>query len=285
MPINPVLLKLEKEVVPQTVLDVAETGQLFACDFGIIGAERFEEKPWGYEEGRLVNIDHHAPTLSMRRYVSSANLALSYVSQKGIAQPSDTVVINHTDCDSILSAAIVCGHLEPLPMFGEAAIAADHTGENNAIADLLQAIDEKRDYQYSLRNLRLLMDGLPLDTSAKVLLDKRLSERAAAKELVDRKAFNIRNGVAWIEMESAIDSAFFPALLPDAAVIVMFSPRPHESGKWNVKARLGMAAHSGLLVERLSMRLMSILVGDGTRVQTNAAAVVRFCQKSMRKQL
>ncbi|MEO6909221.1 MAG: hypothetical protein ABI210_15150, partial [Abditibacteriaceae bacterium] len=76
---NPVLLKLEKEVAATTVLEVAQTGQLLACDFGIIGAEHFEEKPWGYEQGRLVNIDHHAPTAEMRKHISSANLALLYV--------------------------------------------------------------------------------------------------------------------------------------------------------------------------------------------------------------
>lgn len=251
MPTNPVLLQLEKEVALQTVLDVAETGQLFACDFGITGAERFVIRPWGYELGRVVNIDHHAPTPVMRRRVSSANLALLYVSKNGIAQSGDTVLINHTDCDSILSAAIMCGHLKPLPVLGEAAIAADHTGEENAIADLLQALDEMRDYHYSLRNVRLLMEGNSLDERAKVLLAKRRAERAAAIELIGKQAFHIQDGVAWIELENAIDGAFFPALLPNAAVIILFSPRPHQAGKWNVKARLGIAAHSGLSVEQL----------------------------------
>jgi len=251
MLINPVLLKLEKEVALQTVLDAAETDQLFACDFGIIGAKHFVEKPWGYERDRVVNIDHHALTAVMRRQISSTNLALRYVSQNGIAQRGDTILINHTDCDSILSAAIMCGHLKSSPELGETAIAADHIGEENATADLLQALDEKRDYQFSLRNLRLLMAGDSLDATAKVLLDKRLAQRAAAKELVDKKAFHLQNGVAWIELESAIDDAFFSALLPDAMVILLFSPRPREARKWNVKARLGIAAHPGLSVEQL----------------------------------
>ena len=34
-------------------------------------------------------------------------------------------------------------------------------------------------------------------------------------------------------------------------VIIIFSPRPHQTGVWNVKARLGIAAYTGLSVEKL----------------------------------
>lgn len=244
-------MPLNKDVAPPTVLGITDAGRLFACDFTITGAEHFEEMPWGYEQGRLINIDHHAPTPQMRRHVSSANLALLYVAQKGMAQSGETVVINHTDCDSVLSAGIMCGHLEPLPEFGAAAIAADHTGEVNAIADLLQALDAKRDYEYSLRNLRLLMEGFALDEEAQILLDKRHARRALAKDLVDNGTFTMQNGVAWALLDDSVDSEFFPALLPDAILIITFSPRPGEAAKWNAKFRLGNAAPANLEIERI----------------------------------
>lgn len=54
---------------------------------------------------------------------------MAYVKEEGIASPADCVVINHTDCDSVLSSAIIRGILPPEKRFGDAAIAADHTGE------------------------------------------------------------------------------------------------------------------------------------------------------------
>lgn len=248
---NLILLPLEKEVAPNTVLDITDSGRLYACDFTITGAELFEEMPWGYEQGRLINIDHHAPTPKMRQNISSANLALLYVAQNGITQSGETVVINHTDCDSVLSAAIMCGHLAPLPQFGAAAIAADHTGEVNAIADLLQALDAKRDYEYSLRNLRLLMEGYALEEDTQLLLHKRHARRTLAKDLVDKGAFTMQDGVAWALLDDSIDSEFFPALLPDAILIITFSPRSGEVGKWNAKFRLGNAAPIDLGLEKI----------------------------------
>lgn len=210
------------------------------------GAETFEARPWGYEDGRLVNIDHHAPTARMRQRISSANLALQYVDENGVTGPQDTVVLNHTDCDSVLAAAIVRGDVEPLEMLGQAAIAADHTGEENAVADLLQALDEERDYYYSLQNLRLLLEGKPLEARAQAALAGRHAKRRKAEELVRAGAFTVQNGMAWAEVDDTIDGELFPALLPQAVLIAMFSPREGEAGKWNARFRLGNAAPPGL---------------------------------------
>jgi hypothetical protein len=236
------LLPLVNSIAAAEVLRVSSKQRIYACDFAIVGAEHFQEKPWGYEKGRLVNIDHHAPTPRMRARISSTNLAILHVHGRGIAKPDETVVINHTDCDSILSSAIMRGDLEPLEIFGEAAIAADHTGEENAIADLLQALDKRRDYEYSLRNLRLLLNGEELDDEGKAALDVRHTKRVKAAQLVESGTFEMENGVAWAELSDAIDGEFFPALLPDAVLIAMFSPCEGEAGKWNAKFRLGNAA-------------------------------------------
>jgi len=108
------LLPLTNVVKGSEVLAVADSGRLFACDFAINEAQDFTEKPWGYECGRLVNIDHHASTPRMRSRISSTNLALIYTTKQGIAGLDDTIVINHTDCDSVLSSAIMRGDLPSL---------------------------------------------------------------------------------------------------------------------------------------------------------------------------
>jgi hypothetical protein len=236
------LIPLISVVSAAEVLNISDSHRIFACDFVIAGAETFEEKPWGYESGRLVNIDHHAPTPRMRRQVSSTNLALLYVRDCGVAGVNETIVINHTDCDSVLSAAVLRGEIEPNEIFGEAAIAADHTGKENSIADLLQALDKKRDYDFSLRNLQLLLNGQDLDEEAQIALNKRLAKREKATQLIRDGIFAVENGVAWAELDEAIDGEFFPALLPETALIVMFSPRKDEPGRWDAKFRLGAAA-------------------------------------------
>jgi hypothetical protein len=246
-----VLLPQNNKVAKEGVLAAAPHGRLLACDFYIAGAENWNEKAWGYENGRLVNIDHHADTPAMRRYVSSANLALKYVHENGVAKENETVVINHTDCDSVLSAAIVRGDVEADVRFGEAAIAADHTGEENSIADLLQALDARRDYEYSLDQLRSLLSGGVLDEDAKIALVTRHQEREEAARLVQAGAFEMQDGIAWTQLETRIGGELFMPLLPQMKLIVMFYPNPEEPGKWLNKVRLGNAAPDNFSMHQL----------------------------------
>jgi len=227
---------------------------VIACDFYITGAETFTAEPWGYRCGRIINIDHHAPTPRMARLVSSANLALLWAREKGHAGATDRVVINHTDCDSVLSSGIVTGELEPLAAFGQAALAADHSGKPDPIADLLQALDARRDYDLSLRNLRCLLDGATLEPEAQAALDVRLGKRATAAQLVAQGRFTHIGPLAFAVLEEAVDGEFFPALLPQATLIVMCSPRPQELAHWNVKLRLGQAAPDGFSLHDLHLR-------------------------------
>lgn len=157
------LLPLSNEMLSSELLQQFPDGEIIACDFVVKEALAPQIQPWGLVWGRLTNIDHHANRACMQRIVSSANLALLRVKQRGAAPSSSHILINHTDCDSVLSSALVAGDIPPLPVFGEAAIAADHTGEANPIADLLQGLDAKRDYDLSLRNLHLLLRREPLE--------------------------------------------------------------------------------------------------------------------------
>ena len=188
--------------------------EIFACDFYVPEIERKgREVIGGYQWGRVVNVDHHAPTPKMERCVSSANLAIERIQVLGLPSQPHCVVINHTDCDSVLSAGIMAGHLRPEARFGEAAVAADHTGEKNEISDLLQALRQNRDYGLSLRNLRLLLTGKVLDKIAMEALSERLRKRELARRRLGK--FIMQGQVAYAEFEEEMDADFFLSLLPD----------------------------------------------------------------------
>jgi hypothetical protein len=218
------------------------SGPLYACDFYIRGAESWDDVPGGYRHDGIVNVDHHAPTPRMARRVSSTNLALDLVRHQGPAQPRVPVAIHHTDCDSVLSAAIVAGVLPADDHFGAAAIAADHTGQADPIADLLQAIGKQRDLTLSLENLDRLMRGRDLEPEARDLLREREAERQTVQKLVENGRFRHEEGLSWAIVDETVDAALLPPLLPDARLIALFQSAPVG---WLVKLRLGLAAPEG----------------------------------------
>ena len=231
---------------------LAEAG-VWACDFYVTGAEGGAEMPGGYQLGRIRNIDHHAPTPRMARRVSSGTLARVQVLAEGLPPVDDLIVVNHTDCDSVLSSGIMSGRLEPLEVFSDAAIAADHTGEANAIADLLQALDSRKDLEVSFAALERLLTGVPQPSEVRAALDARLAKRARACELVVGGRMQRSGALYWAALESEVDGELFPALLPDAVAIMLASPMPEKMGRWGVKVRLGLGATEGLWLSRLGI--------------------------------
>jgi hypothetical protein len=228
-------------------------GTVIACDFYIEGAELGVEIPGGYAIDGVMNIDHHAPSKRMMKYISSTNLAIAQTLEAGRPHADGMVFVSHTDCDSVLSAGIMSGELEPDPQFGEAAIAADHTGAPNGIADVLQSLDTLRDFYFSLRNLRKLMNGEPLDFTAQPHYKTRMKKRDAAEKAVANGKVQQDGPIAHGILDMKIDGEFFPAKLPDAALIVLFTPRT-DSHNRDVKIRLGPSAPSGASLHHLRIK-------------------------------
>ncbi len=210
---------------------------------------------WGWVHGASENIDHHAPHPTFETAISSANLALRRVEAHGLSPAEVPVRITHTDCDSILSAGIVSGVLPAEGMFGEAAIAADHTGEANLIADLLQAIENTRSLDVSFGALEALLTGHTLPEHADRALDQRLRRREQAAAAVRDGRFTIEDGFAWADFDEAMEGEFFPALLPEARVIVTASPDPVLPGVRQIRARLGRGARAGETLHTLGLSL------------------------------
>jgi hypothetical protein len=251
---QPILMPASNRVLPERVLPLHPAGPIIACDFHIESIHLLgDEVESGYRLGRLLNIDHHAPVPRMRRRISSAQLAAGHVAREGPAGSDTAVVINHTDCDSVLTAAIVLGLVPPDPAYAKAAIAADHTGEANPIADLLQALEHLRDFTRSLRNLMLVQAGAPVDAEASALLAERHRRRERAAQLVAGGAFQRIGRMELAVLDEETEGELFPGLLPHAYLLMLAIPCPEPAGAWKVKLRLGGAAPEGLTLPMLDI--------------------------------
>jgi hypothetical protein len=233
-----------------------------ACDFYVEAAESAEPVTGGYRFGKVLNIDHHASTTDMARQVSSTNLALERIRACGREPDNSLVVISHTDCDSVLSSGIMSGHLPPDDTFGDAAIAADHTGEPNDLADLLQGLDDRwdkkkpRDPLYFIDVARRFVNEgeCSLDAAGRAALVSRRRKRVAAAAAVARGDVTVIDGLGFGLPTEKLDGEFFPDLLSDALVIVVMTPRRGEPSRWNTKIRLGPAATAGSSLHQLGIR-------------------------------
>lgn len=181
-PIN--LIKLTSHESISSIRTLFPTGPLVVCDFPLDGVESWERVSGGFynrNEDILV-VDHHAEHSDMYRFVSSGNLACEYVRKN---DPSKhPIIISHTDCDSIISRLVMGGEIPPHEIFEKAVIAADHSGEANPIADLLQALDARRNFASSVWNLGALLSEHPLTNSAQQALLQRKRDREATERFV-----------------------------------------------------------------------------------------------------
>ena len=255
-------------------------GQIFACDFYITGAELGTEVPGGYRLGdRVLNIDHHAPIARMARVVSSTNLALDWraansntSAESRQAAEQAIVVINHTDCDSILSSGIASCRLDALPAYGRAALAADHTGEENDIADVLQALEPCRDVELSFATLRAVETGAALPELAREALARWRHKRDCAAHYVGQGTVASDGLMAFGILDRETDGIFFPPLLPDATLILLAVPKPNEPGTWIMKLRLGPRAPQGFTIHDLHMTDFDRAYGGRWNAGSNARA-------------
>jgi hypothetical protein len=250
MPI-PILRPLTQRVSPADLLADYPTATIYACDFHVEGAHLGAPVPGGFQLDSIINIDHHAPVRQMERMVSSTTLALERLDASRPPAPADVIVINHTDCDSVLSSAVLAGLLRPHWRLNDAAIAADHTGTEDALADGLQAVDQCRDFELSLEVARCVLAGRAVPEAALPLLDRRHRARQEAARLAD--SASVEDGVALIVSETVTDGELFPGLLPDAVMIVISCPHPTTPGRRVIKLRLGPAAPAGLSITRLGI--------------------------------
>lgn len=210
------------------------------CDFHVEGCEQGRLDPTGVlRYGNLLIVDHHTPLLVMRQRISSAVIANAYVRTYGRLGDNFAVVINHTDADSVLSALIMTGALPSDDTYAEAAVAADHTGAENVIADVLQALESDRNLDKSIDMLFKLVE-------------RRSAVRQELRAFIDAGRVQWFGNVACLVLDKTIDAGLVPALLPDAQVIVIASPMDGGSSRWRIRVRLGLHTE-GIALNQLNL--------------------------------
>ncbi len=264
---NIIVMPLASKVTVSDIRKLAgcESGEVIVCDFKIEGIEQGEQLPnlATFSLEKIINIDHHASLESMFKPISSANLAIEYVRLNGAVNPEIPIVVNHYDCDSVLSALIMRGILPPLEVFGDAVIAADHTGVSNPIADLLQSFKDQRDFEFSARNLALFLRGQTLETKAEELLAQRLATRDSLARLPAIKI----GAVVLIKTDGRVDAELFPGVYPEASVVMSYHRR--EDDHWEVRLRLCKSAPEGLNLQKLNIRSIDPAFGGRWNAGSN----------------
>ncbi|MCL5436647.1 MAG: hypothetical protein M1549_02090 [Candidatus Dependentiae bacterium] len=223
--------------------------QPFVCDFYLEGAEAGTDISGGYWLAGVFNIDHHAPTARMAREITATHLAIEYVCLHGPISGDGIVVINHTDCDSILSTLIMLGVLPPEDRFAAASLAADHTGEKNGIADLLQVLQARRDFCDSVRNLDAYLSGFPLSVAVQDAVEERCADRRyilSAPQVVD-------GCVTCLLLGRKLDAGLFAAQFPGAIVIMGIAPFPGDPSRLYITVRRGQRAPECLYLNQLNV--------------------------------
>ena len=162
----------------------------------------------------------------MRRIVSSGNLASRYIELKGSLPKEYTVVANHTDCDSVISTLLMGDIINPHQELNAAVIAADHTGEENLIADLLQGLDKLRDFNFSVSELLKLLSGQELSPVSLSAIQRRQDVRNELKTILSNpEHLTFYGNVALIQSPISINAELVTPLLADAVAIIILEPR------------------------------------------------------------
>jgi hypothetical protein len=235
-----------------------EAKRIFAVDFYVQGAElgRRLDSGAGYElGGRICNIDHHAPDARWERCVSSGNLACLWVRAHGAVTPEsgDVIVINHTDCDSVIASLILAGALPPHPRFEEAVLDADHRGLANEIADLLQSGSSSRDLPWLVGSLSRALQGEPHDAQMRQRLDALEEKRLYVRGLLSNGSVVEKKGVFLVQCQRQIDSDLFVSVFRDARAVVI-GCRSDQFPDLNLtRIRLGPKAPEGLSLHKLGV--------------------------------
>lgn len=225
-------------------------------------------------------IDHHAPDRRMWRTVSTTPLVCRYVENYGTVGSEVHPVLNHTDADSVLAVWTAMGLLDHRdPRFSQAALAADHTGEPNDIADLLNGIEDTRDVEFSWFCLIHHLSNTPLPARAKQGLDRRRRDREEALEAVARGEFQqMYPGVYVHERQGSgthpMRTEFVAYALPHAQVIVTSAPRIGIDG-YDYKIRIGPQWPAGHSLHELQLPQFSGRWNAGGTMRASVPANLR----------
>ncbi len=232
--------------------------KICVCDFEVTGADISKVNANGlYVSDDLILIDHHADLPVFQQKISSVSLASKFVNEFGALGDDWVIVINHTDTDSVLSSMMMSGEIDPMDEFVSAGIAADHTGEQNVLADLLEANYEDDANIGKVVNLvRGFVSGeqKPIDDAN---YQQRVLERESLQQRYKSDMNTTEDGdIVYGGFDEWVDGVLIAPLFPKAKVIVIAIPHKDEqdvpTGKLVIKTRLGGSAE-GINLKHLGL--------------------------------
>jgi hypothetical protein len=221
---------------------------LYVCDFYVQDIEKNGKyNGRGYVQGGIKNLDHHSPTPEMRDFVSTAVFALKEVEDNPDFNVDSSVLMHHTDTDSVFSSLIMSGVMSAEQArelhVRFAALAADHYGEENAITDLLQAIrngeykgqEISERLKFSVRNLEHLLNNQPLEEIAIQKLEAYKQERNDVIEKVKNGEYSQvgeEKEISFLELSetSEADAVVLPNLFKESLIAFIAKPKVDKEG-------------------------------------------------------
>lgn len=253
----------------------------FPVNFGRSGAEVLTDSGLlcGFEDSKLgvACIDHHADDHRMWRSISTTPLMCFLVREYGLPieygyQPA----INHMDADIVLATLVAIGIIDPRDeRFASAAVAADHTGEQNDIGDLLNGIEHKRDLVFSWQALQAHLQGERLPEEAIIGWEKRKADRNQALQAVNNGEFmEMAPGVFVYQSQgSLMRTEYVCNALPDAKVIVTATKSQFGQG-YDYKIRVGPSWPEGHSLHQLNLPLFGGRWNAGGTIRAGQAVTM-----------
>ncbi len=281
-------------VVDQKVADIESRGERLPYGYQVSD-----------ESFRITVIDHHVADSYFERLSTGNLVLEFFKHHPEGPPSDARILITHGDCDSVLSAGMLLKVIPPLPEFGEAVMSADHTFERNLMADLLQAIEgfppigggtmaliepalvepalidpaviDQLDrtalvpsIELSFKSLGQLLQGKELNPLVARALEGRLSARSAWEmRLRNGDITSYPNGtlVSVISGQLTQDPypEFLKALVPEAALILVFHQVPEQDDFLQVRALTGNTLPEHLSLGDESIITQELVPGFGGR--------------------
>ncbi|MFA5306986.1 MAG: hypothetical protein WC365_06075 [Candidatus Babeliales bacterium] len=245
------LLSLCKSIKIEDLQSQFPASTIYACDFYIEGIEKETSIIGGFRSKTIINIDHHAPIEDMANFTTSTSLAVAYVQSYGSARNDEKIVINHTDCDSILSSLVIAGILQPKEEYKYAALCADHTGEISEISEILQALEKERDLELSSQALLYFVSTGKIAQNVMPYISAYKACRERVRDFISN-AYYV-DDIAVVQIDNKIQSLMLLPYFPQAKIIMAISPHSLYPEKTAISIIRGPMAPKNLYINTLPL--------------------------------
>lgn len=244
-------LEHSPEVIGESIYEESNVNELLGVKVNKEEGKTFIGKKFTLPSKQLVyNIDHHYDNQYIGVNLSTTHQAIIFNQLKQMyAKESDVILINHPDTDSILACAAISNPTlseKVIHTFSKSALAADHTGEPDLLADIINGYYYLND---PIKSLKLVKNFLDSDSDLSKLGEEAnqryqtvIARRQLAEKLVKNESFlHAGNGVYWIKLDTYIETTMFAnvfrKLKLDAKVIIVGVPSEKHKGKWKISMR------------------------------------------------